>query len=216
MILNHRRLTSGLFIIPALLTLFFVSCMGASSNIIINSNGSGTITQVFRVSLDIQKLGEGSEGTLSVPSDREDLERTIESIPGLRLVSFTSREDEKDFILTAEIAFDNPEALATYMESGEQKISIDFKGKKIKMHFDAGDSDDSSFMDMFASSFTGYDFAISFALPGRAKAVWYDAGGKAIQNYPGTCTVKDKAVSYSVPMTDLISLKNSMDLVITW
>ena len=202
----------------ALVSVFLMSCIGASSQITINTNGSGTIIQEYRISLELQDMGktEENEGMLPIPTGMEDLERTVERIPGLSLVSYSTRQDEKDLFLKAELAFETPEALSALMESGDQKLSINFINKKIHMHFSPGEVGDTSFKSMIDTAFKGYDFSISFSVPGTAKAAWYDENGKSIQQYPGNCTIRDRTVSYSVAMAELMYLENSLDLEISW
>jgi len=211
-----KRLLPAFF--SVLIPVFFVSCIGASSNITINSNGGGTVTQEYRISLDLQDMGktEETEDKLPVPMGKEDLERTVERVDGLRLLSFSSRQDDKDMFIKAEFAFDSPEALMELMSQGDQQIEFDLQGKKITLHFPAGEKSDDAFADVIIAAFLGYDFALSFTLPEKAKASWLDGNGQNVQKYPGTFSVNDRTVDFSVSMSDLMCLENALDLVISW
>ena len=202
----------------ALIPIFLISCIGASSEIKINSDGSGTITQVYRISHELQNMGKtgGTEKMYPLPAGREDLEKTVERIPGLRLTSYTSNQNEKDVIINAGFAFDTPEALAALMENDNQQFKIDLNGKKITIHFPAGEDGEAAFKEMMVMAFTGYNFAISFTVPGTAKASWFDGSGKSVLQYPGTCSVRNGTVEYTVPMGDLIYLNNPLNLEINW
>ena len=204
--------------LPILLSLLFASCIGASSRIVLNANGSGTVTQEYRISLDLEEMGETeeTEDKPPVPMGKEDIERTVERIEGLHLLSFTSRQDEKDMYITAEFAFDSPEALSELMNQDSQQMKVDMQGKKIVLHFSAGEQSENAFMEMIAEAFFGYDFSFSFTLPDNAKAVWFDENGKNVTQYPGTCTVQDKTVAYSVSASDLMYLEAALDLEISW
>ena len=216
--INPHRPLAVYFIL--LLPTFLVSCLGVSSHIAITSNGSGTIRQEFRISQELQSMGntDGTEGSLPVPTGKEDIERTADRIAGISLVSYSQRQDEKDLIINAEFSFDSPEALSALMENDEQQLKIDLKNKKIRLHLSSGDSDSdaNSFKSMMAAAFLGYNFSFSLAVPGTAKAAWFDENGKAVQQYPGTLVVRNNSVEYNIPMGELMFLEKALELEISW
>ena len=207
----------SLFIL-ALILVLSVSCIGASSHIKINSDGSGTISQEYRISLELQNMGktEGNEEMFPLPTGKEDLERTAARIPGLRLVSYTSRQDEKDLIINANFAFDSPEALVAFMENGNQQLNVDLQSKKITLRFFAGEDSEPELKEMVDVAFQGYNFALSLSVPGQAKAEWFDGNGNNVQQYPGTCSVRNNTVNYTVSMGDLVYLDTPLNLEIGW
>ncbi|MCL1928434.1 MAG: hypothetical protein FWG07_06560 [Treponema sp.] len=207
----------SLFILALILGLL-VSCIGASSHIKINSDGSGTISQEYRISLELQNMGktEGNEGMFPLPTGKEDLERTVARIPGLRLISYTSRLDEKDLIINANFAFDSPEALAALMENSNQQFKVDLQGKKITLNFSAGENSEPAFKEMVVTAFQGYNFSLSMSVPGQAKTAWFDSAGKSVQQYPGVCSVRNSTVDYTVSMGDLVYLDIPLNLEISW
>ncbi|MCL1812033.1 MAG: hypothetical protein FWG29_00765 [Treponema sp.] len=215
---NNKRYGGFTLYILTLIPVFLVSCIGASSQIKINGDGSGTISQEYRISLELYNMGktEGNEGMLPLPAGKEDLERTVARIPGLRMVSFSSRQDEKDLIVNADFAFDSPEALAALMENGDQQFQVDLKGKKITLRFPAGENSEPAFKEMIESAFLGYNFSFSLSVPGPAKTAWFDGNGKSVQRYPGTCSVRNNTVDYTVSMGDLVYLDAPLDLEIGW
>ena len=218
MSVKNKLQSSALKCFLALIPVFLVSCMGIASQIKINNNGSGTYVQEYRISHQLQSMGmiEGNEDNLPIPTGKEDMERSVARIPGMRLVSYSTREDEKDLIIRAELAFDSPEALAAFMDGQDQQFKIDVKNKKIKLHFNAGTNEDESFKSVMIAAFYGYDFSFSLSVPGQIKALWYDGNGKPVQQYPGTCTVKNNTLAYTVPMSDLVYLKSPLGLEISW
>ena len=209
----YRTLCTFVFI-PVL----FLSCIGSSAQIKLNSDGSGTFTQEIRISSELMELGEldGNADQLPVPLGKEDLERTVDRIPGLRLLSYSSQEDGKDMIFRAEYAFDSPEALEALFSSNDQDFKIDMKEKRIRMTFPETESVGSEFMEMMASMFEGYEFSTSFLVPGKAAVAWFDEDGKKIQKFPGSCSVKDKTVDYTVTMTDMVYLDSPLTLEVSW
>jgi hypothetical protein len=159
---------------------------------------------------------DGNENNLPLPVGKEDLERTIERIPGLSLVSFSQRQDDKDLIISFEMAFATPEALAAFMDDDNLQMKMDMKKKTFRLHLPAGDGGEESFKEMITSAFLGYDFSFSMAVPGQAKTVWLDENGKSIQKYPGTCSVRNSTVEYTAPMGDLVFLEAPLTLEISW
>ena len=214
---KKRNGISSLYVLT-FISVLLVSCVGASSKIKINGDGSGTVSQEYRISLELQNVGktEGNEGMLPLPAGKEDLERTVARIPGLRLVSFTSRQDKRDLIINADFAFDTPEALAALMENGDQPFKIDLQGKKIILNFSAGENGDPAFKEMMVAAFLGYNFSISLSVPGPVKTTWLDGYGKSVQQYPGTCSVRNNTVDYTVSMGDLVFLDTPLALEIGW
>ena len=215
-IFKKIRLTSIFLLV--LLPVFCVSCIGASLNTTINSNGSGTVTQVYRISQTFLSLGisdETDEGMKALFS-KEEMEKTVDRISGLHLVSYSIRDDDKDRYITTECAFDTPEALAEFIGSGKPDVTIDMKEKKVSLFFEAEEKDDNSLDGMMDSVFDGYDFFVSFTVPGQGKAVWIDKNGENLKQYPGTFSVKNNTVDLTVPMKDVFELENSMYFVISW
>jgi len=212
------RRTCPMFYFFVFSPVLFFSCIGASSQIKLNGDGSGSIIQEYRVSLELENMGklDGNEGQPPVPAGKADLERTVARVPGLRLVSYNSREEGRDMVYKAELAFETPEALEALFAGDGQQFKVDVKGKRITICFPAAGTDDLLFKDMMVDAFKGYEFSLSFLVPGAAKAAWFDTNGKAVGQFPGTCSVGDKTVSYSVPMADLAYLDNSLNLEISW
>ena len=215
---KSKRQSISILYVLALIPFLLVSCIGASLQIKINNDGSGTISQEYRIALELQNMGktEGNEEMFPLPVGKEDLERTVARIPGLRLVSFASRQDEKDLIINADYAFDSPEALAALMGSGEQQLKVDFKEKKITLHFPAGEDGGIMFKEIMQTAFEGYDFSFSLTIPGQGKTAWLDGNGKIVQQYPGTCSVRNNTVEYTVPMGKIVNLENPLALEISW
>ena len=221
----ERRVLSARFslllnrFVLILIPVFLISCIGTSSQIKLNANGSGTISQEIRVSRELMNMGktEGNEEQFSLPLSREDVERTVERIPGTRLVSYNSREDGKDFIINVEFAFDSTEALAELMGTGDQQFVADARNRKITIHFPAGDYIGGGEPEgLIAAAFTGYEYSFSIAVPGPAKTAWFDEIGRSIQQYPGTCAVQNNTVQYTVSMGDLVGLGSPLNMEINW
>lgn len=211
------------FCLCALIPVLFLSCIGTSSKITFNDDGSGTLVQEYRVSLELEHLGalDGNEAQPAVPAIRSDLEKTVARIPGLSLVSYKTSEDGKDRIHRAEIAFASPEALSALFAANEQLLTVDFPGKRILVTLPGSEEteNDEMFREMVTEEFSGYMFDISFSLPGTARYTWLDQDGNPLPDpaaIPGTCSLSDKTIDYSVSMADIVYLDNSRSLEISW
>jgi hypothetical protein len=93
-------------LLPALCAAALSSCIGIQSQISLGRDGSGTVRLSYRIS---QFLRE--ERSLPLPVSREDFQRAVAGAPGLRLEALSQREDERDVIIEARLAFDRVEAL---------------------------------------------------------------------------------------------------------
>ena len=88
MFVLFRRCAAICFL--AFVSVVFFSCMGVSSQIKLNADGSGTIKLEYRVALELENVGklDGNEAYPPVPMGKIDLERSIARVSGLRLVSW--------------------------------------------------------------------------------------------------------------------------------
>ena len=213
-----KRRVNPLFCFFAFFSVLFFSCIGASSQIKLNSDGSGTIIQEYRISLELENMGklDGNENQPPLPAGKKDIERTIERVPGLRLVSYSSYEDGKDRIYRVELAFDSLEALVSLFSANNQQFKADLLQKRMEIRFSAAEKADLTYRELMGNAFEGYGFSISFSVPGTAKTAWFDENGNKVQQFPGACSVKDKIVEYSAPMADIVFLYNSLTLEISW
>ena len=77
-----------------------VSCIGLTSEIQINENGSGRMELSYRVSRLIAHMGTVDEGDkfFPVPITREDFETTVAQIEGLSLQSYNMNENTEHIL----------------------------------------------------------------------------------------------------------------------
>lgn len=219
---RHSRARSVVFL-AALIPVLFLSCVGTSSTITLNADGSGTIIQEYRIARELEELGEldGNAGQPAVPVIEEDLRKTAARIPGLHLKSYTAREDGKDRVHRAEFAFDSPEALAAFFAANNEFFKVDFPGKRISVSFSAWNESEENerFREMMADELSGYTFDLSFSLPGTAAYTWLDGKGNVLAEQsaaPGACSVSGKTALFSASMAELVYLDEELTLEISW
>ena len=104
-----------LFLIIILLN----SCLGISLDISLNSNGSGNVDLEYRISKSLDSLGrlDGNERWNTIPVGRADFERTLDRLNGIKLLSFSSKDEERDIIINARMEFETIHALLSFLDS---------------------------------------------------------------------------------------------------
>ena len=164
--------------------LFFTSCMGAESKIKINNDGSGIIFFTYRISQMLLNMGEtegeaeqDSTSDMPLPITKEDFEKNVEGIDGLELVDVKQTETEQDIIISAELKFDNVEALSESEAFSEWPVTFSKKGGSYiytqvlsEGTVDEEDANlDDETINMVESMFTGYEFTFSIEAPSTIK-----------------------------------------------
>ena len=206
--------------------LLFASCMGAESKIKIQNDGSGTISFTYRISQMLLNMGEdtGEEGTdeesgeeesadMPLPISKEDFEKNVEGIEGLRLIEVTQTETEQDIIITAELEFDNVEALSQSEAFSEWPVTFEKVGNTYtyKQVLSEGivDKDDPALDDesikMIESMFPGYEFVFSVETPSPIK-----------DHNIGELSADKKTLTYTISTTDMMRNKDKLEFTVTW
>jgi hypothetical protein len=83
------------------------SCVGAGADIVMNADGSGRMTLEYRVSRQFEAIGalDGNARWQTVPVGRTDLERSVERLNAVKLLSFSSKEEGPDLVNKAVLSF---------------------------------------------------------------------------------------------------------------
>lgn len=204
--------------------LFFASCMGAESKIKINNDGSGNIFFTYRISQMLlnmgESMGESEEGSeedtkseVPLPITKEDFEKNVEGIDGLELIEVTQTETEQDIIITAQLKFDNVEALSQSEAFSEWPVTFKKEGNgyvysQLLSEGTANDGDspiDEESISMVESMFAGYEFSFSIEAPTVIK-----------DHNIGELSADKKTVSYTIPIADMMRIKERLELVVSW
>jgi hypothetical protein len=195
----------------------FFSCIGTGSGITIRGDGSGTMEIQYRLAKELEGLGklDGNERWLPVPAGRADLERTVNRVEGLRLVSSSFKEDGKDIVYSARLDFDSPRALTAFLDASGSMAELDMEKRRLAFTFTGTENPEAGFREMVISSFSGYEFSLGLSMPAAVSLRWLDKNGAVMRN-PGTCSVNGTALDFSSPMADLILLEKACIMEITW
>jgi hypothetical protein len=215
-------------------TLLFSSCIGVKADITLKADGSGRIGLEYRVSRQLDGLGQldGNLNQPTIPTGKQDFERSIGRLPGLRLVSFSSKQDERDIINKAEIDFASLEALIPFLDAAGEGASLSQAGGKTSLRLtlsqgfgkSQGSNGNPGFgniepelLSLVETVSRGYEVAISLSGPKDTALALFDHDRRPIQAPNGTEWVKSgKKASLAIPLPQLLSLKEGLILEFTW
>jgi hypothetical protein len=194
------------------LCLLCFSCIAFDSSMKFNDNGSGKFVIQYRVSQMLKNMGEkenpGAEPANPFPLSKQEVEKSLSNIPGVRLNSVTDWEDEQDVYVKIDLDFTSIEALQKAKMFDDMPISVTRdNGKTVfTQRISAGEAPaDQESVDMMKSVFGGYKLDFSISAPKQV-----------ISNNIGTVSDDKKTVTYSISLVELMQLKEKTELVITW
>jgi len=205
-----------------LLLLLMDSCLGVSADIAFNQNGSGTITLEYRISKSLDSLGklDGNERWNTIPVGKADFERTLDRLPKMKLLSYTSKEDAKDLIVTVKMEFQDMSALLAFMDASGRKAS--FSGNAgsgslvLTLNEGAGDIN-SGLAQLISGISEGYSIRMGISFPNQGSLALTDTNGQDLTAPPGAAIQSPgKTVSCSIPLYQVLSAQKGMKIVVSW
>jgi hypothetical protein len=205
------------------LILIFNSCIGASIDIQMNSDGSGRLTMEYRVSRLLSNLGEldGNVSMPTIPLSRQDLQRTLDRIPGTRIISHSTRETLQDNIITAVIGYDNLQALLTFLDSNTERVSITTSegttSFEMIIHDEPTTDYDPNILAFMSSYFEGYNLTFSFSSPSASTLVITDGKGN-VKRTPSSASITNsgRRAVLSMEMLDVLMEPDGLGIRISW
>jgi hypothetical protein len=220
--LMKSNLMKSKMLLLCLSALVLNSCLGVSADIAINADGSGKIALEYRVSQELESLGrlDGNESMPAVPVGRQDFERTVARIPGLKLSGYSSRDVRKasggsDLVTSVVLDFKDSNALLAFLDStGTRAVLVQDGGNnllRLTVLEPSGSVTDPDLLSLLQQISKGYEFNISFSLPRNATVTTIPASVPAAKLVSG-----GKKASFSISMGELLSLKGGLVLEIRW
>jgi hypothetical protein len=207
------------------------SCIGISSDIQMQKDGSGRITLEYRFSGMAETIGrlDGNQQWHIIPASRSDLERTLAQIPDIRLVSFSSRQrpsvnpqsSEKDIVNTVTLAFRNPQALISFLDSSGKRAVFSRQNNANQLTIILNDPISSQInpdlISLTRQVSLGYMFKMSFSADGNSTVTFTDGTGKAISTPPNAEVISSgKKVSLAISTSDLLELYDGLGIVFSF
>ena len=217
MSINYKRVI-GIF------TFFFVlllcSCLGINTDIVLNQNGSGTITLEYHISKALDSLGklDGNERWNTIPVGRADFERTLARLPDMKLLSFSSKEDEKDLIIHAKMEFSSTKGLLAFLDAGGRRsvFSGDGKSGSIALTLSEGtENKNAGLAALIAQISESYTFRMSMTFPGEGNLSVCDSKGTPL-NSGNESVKKGKTVSCSLPLREILLSTEGIVVSFNW
>jgi len=219
-----KQSTPYVFLLPVLLVLN--SCFGLNADITLNLNGSGTIALEYRIAKALDSLGklDGNERWSTIPVGKADFERTLDRLPEMKLLSFSSREDAKDLIVDAKLQFATMQGLLAFMDASGRRMSYsgDAGGiagsGRLSLTLNEGIKNTNANLAKLISSVTdGYSVRMSVSFPGQGNLAMSDSQGKALTAIPGSViNSSGKTVSFSIPLNQVLSSSGGINAVFSW
>ena len=216
--MKHKQ-TSIVFLL--LFSIFLNSCLGISMDITMNKNGSGIIAIEYKVSRTLETLGrlDGNEKWNTVPVGKADIERTIERLPGVRLISFNSREDKTDMITDIKMEFSTPSDLMAFLDAPGRISAISGDGNSGKLFLRLSDSEaikNPGLKDLIEDISKNYAVRIGMTFHDQGQLSLSDNFGNDI-TIPGSEIVSmGKTVSFSIPLYEILSSTDGICAEFKW
>ncbi|MDR2536292.1 MAG: hypothetical protein LBD29_09720 [Treponema sp.] len=209
-------------LIIGLLIVILSSCIGVTADITVSSNGSGTIELEYRLSRLAESLGklDGNERWPTVPIGKADFERSLARLPGIKLRSFSTKNDGQDLVNTVKLEFSDPAGLVRFLDATGQRAVLSQENGKYRLSltlFSGSGQIDPDLMALFTAVSQGYSLRLTLTAPREGTLSVYDSTGNPLGNVSAiTIVPKGKTVSFKSLISDIFTLSNGAKLELTW
>jgi len=202
MITNARRLALALS--AAMLA---CSCVGIEADIQFTAAGSVELAITYRVSLAVDQLGKlgANADYLPLPVGRDDLALAATRAGG-RLDSWSRRDGEADFTVSATLTFPDGASLAAFLDPEGRLASFQASGTTRTFTLSLSDGmppADPEFTEFIKSAFGDYVVTVSVELPRAPSA----QSGYAVSG---------RTATFSMPAAVLYARTEPTVLSLTW
>ena len=151
---------------------------------------------------------------------RADFDRTLERLPGLRLVSFSSKDDGIDCINRVELEFRDIQSLIPFLGGTDPAASFVEENGKKRLSFiiyPGAANADPELLSIVQEVSQGYSVSLSLSAPGGAELGLTDGGGKPLPGAEGIAIqASGKTVSLSLATGNLLAFPAGLGVEFTW
>jgi len=209
----------------SLIVLMFIlnSCIGVSADIQMRKDGSGKIILEYRLSRMAENIGrlDGNERWQIIPIGRADWERTAARIAGIKLASFSSREEAKDIVNKVTLEFKNTEALLKFLDPFGRRVSLDRVNGSNKLHITLNGplspETNADLLELMKQVSAGYSFRVGFTAGGNSTMTITDGAGRAITPPQGAEVISQgKKVSLAIDTGEILTRTDGLGMDIIW
>ena len=205
----YQRLRPVFLLVP-LAALALVSCIGIGADIELKSDLSGSVSLEYRVSRMVESMGkvDGNERWLPLPVSRVDFERTVARVPGLKLDSWKSEQDETDILVRAGLSFADAGALVSFLDAtGRSARFTDNAGTRtlaLRLS-EGGGALDPDLETLVRTVFKGYSVRLRIKTP-----------TEPVSSPSGKANASTRTASFDAPVADLLASRENVDWTVTW
>ena len=216
--MKRPGLAAAILLFLSLLT----SCIGINMDITLNRDGSGTVTLEYLISQSLDSLGrlDGNERWNTIPVGRADFERTMDRLPGMKLLSFSSGEQGRNLATNAKMEFANLHSLMAFMDAGGLRSSLqgDAAGGRLFLTLSEGTAIKNPSLDkLIADISDSYSVRMSMTFPAGGNLAVTDARGLALPAIPGSeIRPTGKQVSFAIPLYEVLSSTEGINVEFSW
>ena len=222
---KHRKPAAVLFLLS--LVFLLSSCFGINADIVLNPNGTGTITLEYRISKSLDSLGklDGNERWNTIPVGKADFERTLDRLPEIKLLSFSLKEDGNDIVIAAKMEFQSLRGLFAFLDASGRRVSFsgDARSGRMLLTLSEGRMNripadkNPNLAKLMADICEGDSVRMSMTFPGEGSLAVSDSRGKPLTAIPGSEIIPGgKKVSCSFPLYEVLSSAEGLNVEFRW
>lgn len=204
-----------------LLLLLLSSCIGVNMDIVLNANGRGTIALEYRINKSLSALGEldGNEKWETIPVGMADFERTLERLPDMKLLSFSSKEEAAITVISARMEFGNMDSLFAFLDASGQRSSFSGdarSGRMVLTLSEGSERKNKDFNEFLAGICEGHAVRVSFSFPAEGKLTISDRQGRALEIKGSDIKPRGKSVYFTLPIYEVLTSTNGINAEFQW
>jgi len=203
------------------------SCVGVSVDISLNQNGSGNAALEYQISKALDALGrlDGNERWNTIPVGRADFERTMDRLPGMKLTSFSSKEDRNNLIINAKMEFEDLKSLMSFIDASGLRSSFSGDTHSGRIFMTLNDArpksnaalENLALENLIAEISKSYSVKMAMSLPGEGSVKITDNRGFSLDKIPGSVIISPgKKVSFSLPLYSVLSATDGINVEFLW
>jgi len=191
-------------------------------DIALDQKGSGNVTLEYKISKALDALGrlDGNERWNTIPVGKADFERTIDRLPGMKLTSFSSKEDKNDLVINAKMEFDSLNSLMFFLDANGLRSSFsgDARSGRIIMTLnETRAKNNAALEELVAKISESYSVKISMSFPNSGNVKITNSMGLSLEDMPGSdINPSGKKVSCSLPLYSVLSAAEGINVEFQW